>query len=200
VKSSALHKIYIAGLWLVAVAGLLLVAGAGLLWWFLSPPDPDTYWRNKFPHDVALHEMICEQSEQGGLLEASSIAIFALDFDVAERLGKDGLSFLNRETPRPNDRKWVWTPWMPVGSQGDALPPEGRGSAENGASRARMFVSRADQFTGNRCREAVEALEWTGAIVRFEHPVKWPLEMCGDSCLAQILLPASRLAIAATYD
>jgi hypothetical protein len=200
VNSSALDKIYIAGLSLVASAGLLLVAATGLLWWLLSVPDPDTYWRNKFPQDVALHEMICEQSERGGLLEASSIAIFSLDFDIAARVGRDGLSFLNGETPLPNDRKWVWTPWMPVGSTGDALPPGGRGSAENGASRARMFVSLADQFTGNRCREEVKALDWTGAIVRFEHPVNWPLEMCDDSCLAQVLLPASRLAIAATYD
>jgi hypothetical protein len=143
---------------------------------------------------------VCHNFERGGLLEASSISVFALDVGLAERLEQESTSFLNRETSLPNDGKWVWTPWMPVGSEGDALGPGDKGAAENAASRARMFVSRADQFTGNRCREAVEALDWTGAFVRFEHPVNWPLEMCDDSCLAQVLLPTSRLAIAATYD
>lgn len=173
---------------------------AGLLLWLTSARDPATAQRERFPPDMTPGSTVCHNFERGGLLEASSISIFSLDVSLAERLGQEITSVLNRETPLPNDRKWVWTPWMPVGSEGDALGPGDKGAAENAASRARMFVSRADQFTGNRCREAVETLDWTGAIVRFEHPVNWPLEMCDDSCLAQVLLPASHLAIAATYD
>jgi hypothetical protein len=188
------------GRFLAYVAGLSLIAVAGLVWWLESAPDPDTFWRDQFPPEVALKGTICQESERGGLLEASSIAIFALDFDISERLERDGLFFLNRETPAPNDREWIWTPWAHIGSGDDVLRSGEDVSSENTTSRARMFIVQANNFTDDRCLATIEDLDWSGAVVRFEHPVSWPVEMCRDSCLAQVLLPASRLAIAATYD
>jgi len=183
---------------LIALAGLL-IAATGLAWWLLSAPDLDT-WRDQFPPEVALGETICQASERGGLLEASSIAIFALDPDIVERMKQGVLPVLGSETPPPNDREWIWTPWIQVGSGDDMLKPGDGASTENLASRARRFVMLADRFTNNRCVATINGLDWSGAVVRFEHPVDWSVEQCDDSCLAQVLLPSSGLAIAATYD
>jgi hypothetical protein len=182
------------------VAVLSVTAAAGLLWWLVSASDADTFWRDQFPPEVALGGTVCQESVRGGPLEESSIAVFAVDSNLVERLAQYGPSFLNRETPAPNSRGWLWTPWIQVGSGDDMLRPEEDAVSEKPASRARMFVFRADDFTHNRCLSTIEGLDWSGAMVRFEHPVSWSVEMCGDSCLAQILLPASRLAIVATYD
>ncbi|MBL8576285.1 MAG: hypothetical protein JNK47_03590 [Mesorhizobium sp.] len=189
---------------------LTLVVGAGLLWWLVQVPEEGGRDRKAFPAEVPLENVVCYNAERGGLFEASSIAVFALDAGVAGRLQRDGSSFFNRETPPPNgdldgkkrqhSREWIWTPWMPVGLDGDALVPGDRATAESGGSRARMFVVLADEFTGKQCREVVAALDWNGAMVRFQHPASWTIDDCDDSCLAQVLFPSSRLAISATYD
>ncbi|MFZ2099249.1 MAG: hypothetical protein WAU86_01640, partial [Oricola sp.] len=123
------------------------------------------------------------------------------DPGFSDRLGREGLAILNGDTPpRSEKRGWLWTPWMEVETGDDLLRSANGAIAGNPESRARMFVSGADGFTQYHCSDALKALDWEGAVVRFNYPRDWSVEMCGDSCLSEIIFPVSRKAVAATYD
>jgi len=178
---------------LVALSAVLVIYGLVKV-----VPDAIRFRRAEFPPELSLGKTVCS-GWSTGLTEGSWIAVYRLDPASLKRVGRAGLALLNENAP-PTDRKWLWTPWMTVGSGADVLGPEDRGFAEGMGSRARMFVVWADRFAYSKCEETIGGLDWEGALVRFKYPRSWSVEMCLDSCLAQVLLPASGLATGATFD
>jgi hypothetical protein len=188
---------FLAGTAVLSLIGLIAVAV--IYWLGIVVSDTFRYRRAEFPQEVPLGETVCS-GWSPGLTEGSWIAVYGLDSESSARLVKEGFNLLNGTVPPPTDRGWLWTPWMEVETGADVLRPEDRGASEGIASRAKMFVVRADGFTHSDCKETIRDLDWEGALVRFKYPPSWTVDQCVDSCLAQVVFPASGLAISATFD
>lgn len=183
----------------VAVLSLVALITAAVIYWLAHVvSDFVGFRRAEFPPEVALGTTVCS-GWSSGLMEGSWLTIYRLDSASSDRLMEAGAGLLNWTAP-PSDGKWLWSPWMTAGTGADVLEPADTGRNGEFASRAQMFVVEADRYTHSDCTETIRDLDWDGALVRFKYPRKWTAERCADSCLAQVLLPASGLAIGATFD
>lgn len=184
----------------VAVLSLIALTTIAVIFWTASVvSDLLGFRRAEFPPEASLGKAVCS-GWSPGLREGSWITIYRLDAGPTDRLSAAGLALLNGSAPPPAGKRRVWSPWMAAGTGADLLGSEDHGQTGEFASRSQMFVVQADRYTHTNCAETIKSLDWDGALVRFRYPRKWTVEQCGDSCLVQVLLPASRLAIGATFD